>query len=84
MPKRFASRIGGNAIPYRIVIGGPLPQPLVGPLEGMRVETESDDQSVLVGEIVDQSQLQGILGWLSHVGVEIVSVNPLEEDDRAV
>ena len=78
MPQRHASRTGRTAVPYRIVIRGTIAEPLVGPLEGMRLECLGDEAEV-VGDIVDQAQLQGVLAWLSDLGVEIVSVNPVGE-----
>ena len=83
MSRRYATRTGRIAIGYRIVFRGTIPKPLVGPLGGMSVEVVGEE-SVLVGDIVDQSQLRGVLGWLSDLGIEIVSVNPLggpTEDD---
>lgn len=76
MPNRYAARTGRTAVRYRIIIRGTIGQPLVGPLEGMTVE-DVGEESVLVGDIVDQAQLQGVVSWLSDLGVEIVSFNPL-------
>jgi hypothetical protein len=76
MPKRYAARTGQTAVSYRIIIRGAIGQPLVGPLEGMSVEA-AGEESVLVGDIVDQAQLQGVISWLSDLGIEIVSINPL-------
>ncbi|HXV57478.1 MAG TPA: hypothetical protein VD704_06375 [Gaiellaceae bacterium] len=75
MRNRYAARTGRSAVRYRIVIRGTLAQPPVGPLEGMTLET-AGDESVLVGDVVDQAHLQGIIGLLSDLGVEIVSINP--------
>ena len=79
MSKRHVGRTGKTRVRYRIVIRGELGEPLVGPLEGMAVEV-AGDESVLTGDLVDQAQLQGALSWLTGLGVEIVSVNPV--DDR--
>jgi hypothetical protein len=81
MPQRHASRAGRRAVPYRIVIRGTIGEPLVGPLEGMRLECLGD-RAELACDIVDQAQLHGVLGWLSDLGAEIVSVNPVEEEVR--
>ena len=78
MSKRYAGRTGEDSVRYRIVIRGELGEPLVGPLEGMSVEV----LSVLTGNIVDQAQLQGALSWLTTLGVEIVSVNPTEDQSQ--
>ena len=77
MPKRYAGRSGQDGVPYRIVIRGELGEPLVGPLEGMTVEV-AGEESVLVGDLLDQAQLQGVLSWLTTLGIEIVSVNPAD------
>jgi hypothetical protein len=77
MPRRYATRTGQTAIRYRIVVRGTSEQLPVGPLECMSVEAEGEN-SILVGDIVDQAQLQGVLRWLSDLGIEIVSVNPAE------
>jgi hypothetical protein len=76
MRKRYAARTGTSAVGYRIVVRGTIREPPVGPLEGMRIEV-TGEESVLVGDVVDQAQLQGLIGWLSDLGVEIVSINPL-------
>jgi hypothetical protein len=76
MSKHYAARTGQTAVRYRIVVRGTSEQLPVGPLECMSVEAEGEN-SVLVGDIVDQAQLQGVLKWLSDLGIEIVSVNPV-------
>ena len=52
-----------------------------GPLEGLSVRCE-DGFSVITGEIIDQSQLHGVLGWLGGRGIEIVSLSPAEGSDE--
>lgn len=79
MPKRFAGRVGQSDVAYRIVIRGELGEPLVGPLEGMSVES-AGGESVLRGDLVDQAQLTGVLSCLNDLGVEIVSVNPVDDE----
>ena len=79
MSKRFAGRTGRIDVRYRIVIRGQIDEPLVGPLEGMSVEL-AGDESVLTGDLVDQAQLQGALSWLNYLGIEIVSVNPVDDE----
>ena len=78
MPERFAARCGRSAVRYRIVIRGEIGAPLVGPLEGMTVRREGAE-SVLTGDVLDQAQLGGALGWLNDLGFELVSVNPADE-----
>ena len=79
MGKKFATRAGRKAVRYRIAVRGEIPEPLVGPLQGMTVEA-AGDELVLTGFLTDQSQLQGALSSLNGLGVEIVSVNPADGD----
>ena len=82
MPMGYAARTGRDAVRYRIVIRGSIGEPLVGPLEGMTIE-HAGDESAVAGDIVDQAHLKGVIGWLSDLGVEIVSINPLPESEDA-
>jgi hypothetical protein len=36
----------------------------------------------IVGEIIDQSQLHGLLDRIANLGIELISVNPLPEDSE--
>ena len=81
MSKRYAGRSGRDRVPYRIVIRGELGEPLVGALEGMTVEVVGQE-SILVGDLRDQAELQGVLSWLTNLGVEIVSVNPADDQSQ--
>ena len=83
MSKPYAGRSGQDRVPYRIVIRGEIGEPLVGPLEGMTVDVVGEE-SVLAGGLRDQAQLQGVLSWLTMLGLEIVSVNPAEDEYQLV
>jgi hypothetical protein len=72
-----AGRVGSKPVRYQIVVRGELRAPATGPLEGMPVRIE-DGSSVITAEIIDQSQLHGILDWLGERGIEIVSISPAE------
>jgi len=69
--RAVAGRAGNTSIRYRIVVRGELRASLAGPLEGLSVRSEGGF-SEFSGEIVDQSQLLGILNWLGGRGIEIV------------
>jgi len=79
MTRAVAGRAGSKPIRYRIVVRGELTPSwtCTGPLEGLSVRTE-DGYSVIIGDIVDQPQLHGILNWLGGRGIEIVSLSPAE------
>jgi hypothetical protein len=78
MTGRFAGRTGQDELRYRILIRGEIREPLVGPLEGMSVEL-AGDESVLTVDL-DQAHLQRALSWLNDLGIEIVSINPVDEE----
>ena len=52
-----------------------------GPLEHLAVQRKGD-RSVLVGPVIDQSQLHAILNQLGDLGVEIISVGPANEQSE--
>jgi hypothetical protein len=60
------------------VVRGEVTERFAGPLEGVVIESASD-QSILRVEIIDQARLHGILGWLFDHGVDLVSLNPAAE-----
>ena len=78
MDSGHAVRCHRSPVLYRIVIRGEASEPLVGPLETMTVARSGAD-TVLTGRIIDQAQLQGALQFLGQLGVEIVSVNTLDD-----
>ena len=77
MTRAAAGRAGNKPLRYRIVVRGELRASPTGPLEGLSVRS-GGGFSVITGEIIDQSQLHGILDWLGGRGIEIVSVSPAE------
>ena len=64
-------RVGTGPVRYRIVVRGELGL-LAGPFENLEVFS----YSVIVGEIIDQAQLYGVLEWLGGRGIQIVSISP--------
>lgn len=82
MAEAVAGRAGNKPIRYQIVVRGELRASATGPLEGLSVRSEGGF-SVITGEIVDQSQLLGILNWLGGRGIEIVSLSPAEGSAEA-
>lgn len=69
---RHRSRKGtGKA--YRIVMRGELSERYAPAFEGMEMETKTG-RTVLTGELIDQTQLHGILDRIGGLGLELVSV----------
>jgi hypothetical protein len=79
MTRAVAGRAGDKPVRYRIVVRGELAasSTCTGPLEALTVRSENGF-SVIIGEIIDQAQLYGVLNWLSGRGIEIVSLSPTE------
>jgi len=61
---------------YAIVVRGAVDPRNVEGLAGLEVRMR-DARTELVGEIVDQSQLVGILSRLSRAGIEVISATPV-------
>jgi hypothetical protein len=80
MTKRIARRSGDIAVRYEIVIMGELDERFARPLEGMTTKLHGGETSI-TGVIFDEAQLVGILNWLHDRGIEIVSVNPMEQQE---
>ena len=62
---------------YRIIVRGRLSERFVSAFDGMTLEPKEGD-TVLVGRIVDQGQLYGMLEHLRDFGLELVSLERLE------
>lgn len=59
----------------QIVVRGPLWPSLLATLEDFAVETGADGLTVIVGPVVDQSRLLGLLELFDGLNVEVVSMN---------
>ena len=71
---------------YQIVVRGFLDEKLSDRLGGMRITSESrgDEKPVttLVGPLLDQAQLSGVLNALYEIHLPILSVEILDEEDE--
>jgi hypothetical protein len=70
--------LGGVSEPmrYRIVLRGELTDRFRSEFEPFSLE-RAEGQTVLVGDVVDQAQLHGLLDRIARLGIELVSVAPL-------
>ena len=66
----------GTRTVYRIVVRSELSERYAGVFEGMEMKTEAG-QTVLTGEVVDQSRLHGIIDLIGGLGLDLVSVEPV-------
>jgi hypothetical protein len=60
---------------YRIVVRGELSRRYVPAFEGMTL-APGDGQTAIVGPVIDQAHLHGLLNRVVDLGLELVSVNP--------
>jgi len=70
---------GGTGVFYRIVVQGELTERFAEAFEGMEIDVKNR-QTVITGQIVDQSHLHGILNRISSLGLPLVSVHALPKD----
>jgi hypothetical protein len=63
---------------YRIVVRGELSQRYLPAFEGMALAT-GDGQTAIIGPVIDQAHLHGLLNRVGDLGLELISVNPALE-----
>jgi hypothetical protein len=72
----------GTRMVYRIVVRSELSERYAAAFEGMKMETK-DGQTILIGEIIDQPHLFGILDRINGLGLKLLSVQALPEDTHS-
>jgi hypothetical protein len=68
----------GTGTIYRIVVRSELSDTYAVAFEGMEMETKKG-VTILTGEVIDQPQLYGILDRINGLGLQLLSVQALEE-----
>jgi hypothetical protein len=79
MSKSMGKQTMSKGTVYRIVVRSELSERYAAAFEGMKMETK-DGQTILIGEIIDQPHLFGILDRINGLGLELLSVQALPED----
>jgi hypothetical protein len=64
---------------YQIVVRGEISKRYATAFDGMEMETKSG-QTILTGEIIDNSHLHGILDHIIALGLELVSVEEMSRE----
>jgi hypothetical protein len=64
---------------YTIVVKGELSDRFSTYFDGMTLHAD-DGETVLVGDIVDQAQLQGVLAQVADLGLALVRVSQTDPD----
>jgi hypothetical protein len=66
---------------YRIVVAGELSRRFAPAFDGMTVQC-AGGETAITGVVVDQSQLHGLLDRVGDLGLELVSVNAVGDQER--
>ena len=66
---------------YQIKIKGHLDDTLAGWFDGMTVSNLEEGNALLSGPLPDQAALQGILKQIGNLGITLISVNALPEEE---
>jgi hypothetical protein len=66
---------------YQIRIKGHLDATLAGRFEYLEISNLEGGDAVLSGHIQDQAALQGILSQINSLGLSLISLNPVNEED---
>ncbi len=65
---------------YRLVVEGELSDDVGGLFEGMTL-TRQCGKTLLVGPVVDQAELQGLLQRVTDLGLTLISATALDSED---
>jgi len=66
---------------YQIKIKGHLDDTLAGWFEDMAVSNLEEGAALLAGPLPDQAALQGLLKRISNLGLTLISVNSVSEEN---
>jgi hypothetical protein len=69
----------GSGTVYRITVRSELSDKYAVAFEGMEMDTKSGE-TILMGKVIDQPHLYGILDRINSLGLELLSVQALPED----
>ena len=64
---------------YEIRVKGHLNPSWSDWFDGMSIIHEANGETLLVGKLIDQAALRGLLNRLSDLGISLIAVNPVED-----
>jgi hypothetical protein len=68
-------------VTYELVIRGEIGDRFALLFDGMRLERAAG-RTVITGPVRDQAHLHGLIGRIEELGLELVSVNPVDQPRR--
>jgi hypothetical protein len=69
-------------IQYQIRVKGHLDDTWADWFEGLTFTNEANGEAVILGSLPDQAALQGILNRISSLGLTLISVNSINEENK--
>lgn len=63
---------------FEVIVRGHMSADLAGALDGFTVTARPGGVTSILGPVVDQPRLLGLLGAFDDLHIEVVSVNPVE------
>ena len=66
---------------YQIKIKGHLDASLADSFDGLTISNLESGEALLSGQIQDQAALQGVLNRINNLGLTLISVNPIPEEE---
>jgi uncharacterized metal-binding protein len=79
-PARSTPCVQGATRSWSIVVAGELSRRFALAFDGMTLRC-AGGQTAITGMVVDQSQLHGLLDRVGELGLELVSVNAIGDED---
>jgi hypothetical protein len=70
-----------TAARYRIRVQGQLGQEWAAFLGGLTLSWQEPDQTILIGQVIDQAALLGILNTIRDLGLPLLEVLHLESEE---
>lgn len=65
---------------YEIRVKGHLDPAWSDWFDGLKITHNDGGESLIMGQLVDQAALRGLLNRISDLGISLISVNPVENE----
>lgn len=67
---------------YQIKVKGHLDDSWAASFDGLEISNLENGEALLTGLVQDQAALQGVLNRISNLGLRLISVNSVPEEDQ--
>lgn len=69
---------------YQLLVKGTLTPEWANWFEGFNLSPQEGNETLLTGQVMDQSALHGMLAKIAHLGIPLLSVTRLEVEQEAI